>query len=102
MGRLTALPSRLGSMPPKLKAAPKIAEGFYQSSEWRKLVARIKRQRGAWCQRCGSTDRLIADHIVERKDGGAELDENNIELLCAAHHNAKTAGARAKRARGQT
>jgi 5-methylcytosine-specific restriction endonuclease McrA len=45
---------------------------------------------------------VIADHIVERKDGGADLDPNNIELLCHAHHQKKTALARARRARGQT
>jgi len=101
MGKLMAMQPRLGAPAPKLKAAPKQAEGFYQSGVWRSLVARIKRIRGAWCERCGSRNRVIADHKVERKDGGAELDEANIELLCAACHNAKTAKARAKRARGQ-
>lgn len=100
MGKLKALQPRLGGGAAKLKAAPKVAELFYQSREWRALVARVKRARGAWCERCGSSDRVIADHIVERKDGGADLDETNIELLCAAHHNAKTAEARARRAKG--
>lgn len=80
--------------------APKRAESFYQSTEWRALVASIKRERGNFCQRCGSSERVIADHIVERKDGGADLDRSNIELLCAKHHAIKTAQARARRARG--
>jgi hypothetical protein len=101
MGRLTAMPARLGAMPAKIRAAPKVAEGFYQSAEWRALVRRIKATRGAWCERCGSGHRVIADHVVERKDGGAELDEANIELLCAACHNRKTARARAKRSGGR-
>lgn len=80
---------------------PKKAEGFYTSPEWRGLVADVKRARGSFCQRCGSRHRVIADHIVERKDGGADLDESNVELLCAACHNRKTAAARAARARGE-
>jgi 5-methylcytosine-specific restriction protein A len=101
VARLKSMAPRLAAMAPRLAPPPKVAEGFYQSKEWRALVARIKRERGPWCQRCGSGNRVIADHIVERKDGGAELDPNNIELLCAAHHNEKTAKARARRARGE-
>ena len=100
MGKLIAMGARIGALPARVAAAPKVAEGFYQSVEWRRLVAAIKRERGAWCERCGSKHRVIADHIVERKDGGADLDPSNIELLCFAHHQAKTAAARAARARG--
>ncbi|MBW8911012.1 MAG: HNH endonuclease [Sphingomonas sp.] len=81
MGKLTGMPSRLGGLAPKVSAMPKVAESFYQSTEWRRLVASIKRQRGNWCERCGSTNRVIADHIHERRDGGADLDPSNIELL---------------------
>jgi 5-methylcytosine-specific restriction enzyme A len=98
MGKLKALPSRLGAMPARLQALPKQAEGFYSSPEWRSLVRRVKAKRGNWCERCGSNDRVIADHKTERKDGGVELDESNIELLCHKHHQAKTAKARARRA----
>lgn len=105
MGKLKALGSRLGGMPAKVKAAPKVAEGFYSSGAWRTLVADIKRVRGARCERAGCatpTHRIIADHIVERKDGGADLDPSNIELLCFGHHQQKTAAARAARAQGRT
>lgn len=105
MGRLKAFGSRIGSMPAKVKAAPKTAEGFYSSPAWRGLVADIKRERGARCERPGCptpTHRIIADHIVERKDGGADLDPRNIELLCNTHHQQKTAKARAARAQGRT
>lgn len=101
MGRLKAMPARLGAMPPKLAPAPKVAEGFYSSPEWRELVRDVKRVRGGWCERCGSTHRVAGDHIVERKDGGAPLDPANVELLCARCHNAKTAKARAARALGE-
>jgi 5-methylcytosine-specific restriction protein A len=103
MVKLAAMPKRLGGLPRRVQAAPKVAESFYQSREWRELVASIKRERGARCQRRGCerpTHRVIADHIVERKDGGAPLDRRNIELLCFGHHQAKTAEARRRRSRG--
>src|SRR5690606_8776180 len=101
MGRLKGLPSRLAGLGPRVAPLPKMTESFYLSREWKGLVASIKRKRGYWCERCGSTKRVIGDHIVERKDGGADLDESNVELLCAACHNRKTAQARARRARGE-
>ncbi|WP_342248619.1 hypothetical protein [Sphingomonas sp. OTU376] len=105
MARLKAMPSRLGAMPARLKAPPKRAEGFYQSAEWanyrRRHAAWTREQKGAlWCARCGSTHRLILDHIVERRDGGPDFPPfEGAEWLCAAHHNAKTAAARAERVR---
>jgi hypothetical protein len=105
MGKLKALGPRLGGMPAKVKAAPKVAEGFYSSPEWRGLMADIRRERGNRCERAGCptpTHRVIGDHIVERKDGGADLDPRNVELLCFTHHQQKTAAARAARAQGRT
>ena len=102
MSKLKQLPSQLQTLPPRLKPAPKIADALYTSPEWRKLIARIKRQRGNWCERCGSGNRVIGDHKHEIKDGGAPLDEHNIELLCINCHNTKTHRQRALRARGQT
>jgi len=102
MGRLKAAPLGPAMIGARLKLPPKIAESFYNSKEWRQLVASIKRRRGNWCHRCGSTHRVIGDHIIERRDGGAELDESNVELLCQRCHQRKTADARRKRARGQT
>lgn len=100
MGLLKRLPSRLGRAPLRVRSMPKKAEAFYQSKEWRDLVRSIKATRGAWCERCGSGHRVIGDHIVERRDGGAELDPSNIELLCQPCHNRKTAQARAARVTG--
>lgn len=102
MGRLKSMGSRVGLLPPKVALAPKLADPFYHSQEWRALAARAKREADHRCQRpgCGSSHRLIADHIVERKDGGDDLDRSNIEVLCQACHQAKTAEARARRARG--
>lgn len=100
MGRLKGLGPRLTSVRGRVRALPKVAEAFYQSKEWRDLVRRIKAERGNWCERCGSKHRVIGDHKVERKDGGADLDPANIELLCQACHNRKTAEARAQRVGG--
>src|SRR5438128_1107371 len=99
MAKLRAAPSRIGTLAPRVAVPPKTAEPFYQSGAWRSLVASIKRERGNRCQRpgCMSSHRVIADHIVERKDGGADLDASNIELLCFTHHQQKTAAARQAR-----
>lgn len=97
MARLKSMPSRLGVLPSRVKAMPKVADRFYQSAEW--AEAR-KRQPNKWCAICGATKRLILDHKVERKDGGADLDPSNLEWLCLSHHNTKTAEAKARRARG--
>lgn len=40
---------------------------------------------------------MFADHIVERKDGGAEFDPANGQCLCGSCHSRKTAAERAKR-----
>lgn len=42
-------------------------------------------------------DRMFADHIRERKDGGDPLDPRNGQCLCGRHHTLKTARARAAR-----
>jgi 5-methylcytosine-specific restriction endonuclease McrA len=103
---------RLKTLAPRLKALdtrrltppPKRAEPFYLSPAWRWLVARLIRERGRRCERCGRTGnadgswlRLFGDHVVELKDGGAELDPGNVRLLCGSCHSTKTAKARADR-----
>lgn len=100
MGKCATIKPRGNTLPMRGSMMPKVAESFYKSKEWRDLVASIKRERGNFCQRCGSSHRVIGDHIVERKDGGAELMPSNVELLCQPCHNTKTSKARAARAKG--
>jgi 5-methylcytosine-specific restriction enzyme A len=79
---------------------PKSADPFYSSAEhraWRELV--ISRAGGV-CEWPGCSrrePRMFADHIVERKDGGADLDPRNGQCLCGRHHTMKTAQARGER-----
>ncbi len=84
-----------------IRAAPvKVADPFYASPAyraWRKFV--IERAGGA-CQApgCGKREgRMFADHIVERRDGGSDLDPANGQCLCSHHHQLKTHAERARR-----
>lgn len=89
----------------KLKPPDKVAESFYLSPEWRALIRHIIHVRGRRCEdpNCktphrGVGQRIFGDHIVERKDGGAELDQRNVMLRCSPCHGRKTAAERGKRA----
>lgn len=118
--RLGLLQPRLGTMDVRTAQPPaKTPDTVLVSSAWQQLVDRLIQVRGRRCQRCGkvheddgSPVRLIGDHIHERRDGGAELDPENVQLLCArlggdgrAHadgklggcHGRKTAEARQRR-----
>ena len=106
---------RLGKLPPLVKTAdfrtcaprpPTYANrlaadpilGFYNSAPWRNLRASILRERGPNCQKCGAhADRPYCDHVQEIRDGGAQLDPSNVEVLCASCHAIKTGQARARR-----
>lgn len=80
------------------RPAPKRADPFYLTPEWRKLMGEIIAERGRRCEECGRTrTRIFGDHIIEMQDGGALLDRRNIRCLCGSCHSAKTAASRAKR-----
>lgn len=106
MARLTQLRGRVGSLSSRVRSLPKVAERFYQSAEWkayRKAHAAWTRATlgGLWCCVCGSAKRLILDHVIERKDGGADFPPyDGARWYCTGCHNSKTAAARAKRAGG--
>lgn len=61
---------------------------FSTDADWRRA---IEQHFGAWCQVCGSTRDLEADHIMPRSQGGLS-DLGNGMLLCRKCHAAKTAG----------
>ncbi|HEV7251689.1 MAG TPA: HNH endonuclease [Mesorhizobium sp.] len=85
--------------------APKKADPELKTPEHRAWRAEVLRRAGNRCEavedgrRCpvSAPVRLFADHIEERKDGGAHLDPANGQCLCGHHHTLKTNRARAER-----
>jgi 5-methylcytosine-specific restriction protein A len=75
---------------------------FYQSVAWRALRAAFLHQHPVCC-RCEARGvivaAVVADHILPIKDGGARLDEANLQALCVPCHNSKTASETALRSR---
>lgn len=102
MSRLTTSPARIGTSSPRVAPSPKVAEQVYLTPEHRAWSAFVIRRAGGRCQWLGCTKaaprhRMVADHIVEIKDGGAALDSANGQCLCVAHNTLKAARARAGR-----
>jgi len=87
----------------RVKPPRKTGDPFYSSREWRQLLADIIVERGRRCEdpNCstphGPWRMIYGDHIVERADGGAELERSNIMLRCPHCHGRKTADERRKR-----
>lgn len=90
------------------KSLPKEADTELLTPEhrvWREDVLRRAGHRCEWIHSDGSRcmksratgHRLIADHIVERKDGGALTDLQNGQCLCVQHNTLKGIRARAAR-----
>jgi 5-methylcytosine-specific restriction enzyme A len=74
---------------------PRVADPELQTHEHRQWRAAVLERAGYCCQKCGATGGTpYADHIVERKDGGAPLDPANGQALCASCHTKKTNAAR--------
>lgn len=72
---------------------------------WRLDVCRRAGWRCEWIEageRCRAShargDRMIADHVVERGDGGALLDVDNGQCLCTQHNTLKGNRSRVARA----
>lgn len=104
MGRLRLIGQRLKPLQTaRATVPPKVADSFYQSPAWREFASTVKKERGYRCEEvdCGYRGpRLIADHIIEVKDGGALVDRRNILIRCMPCHNRKTAQAQRQRALG--
>lgn len=103
MARLRSIPSRLSPAPTRLPPPRKEVDPHYLSAEHKAWSAEVFKRAAGRCQAPGCTKaapehRMFADHIVEMKDGGSATDPANGQLLCGAHHSAKTAKVRMERA----
>lgn len=79
----------MASASPRLASSTKPVDPFYRTSAWVQFSAAMKRLRNYTCERCGDDNRktpwrLRTNHKVARKDGGADLDPSNAEVLCPA------------------
>jgi 5-methylcytosine-specific restriction endonuclease McrA len=66
---------------------------FYNSIRWRK-VSKLQKIKNPLCVECegkGIVSRAeFTDHILRIEDGGAKFDAENLQSLCAFHHNSKS------------
>ena len=83
---------------------------FYNSQRWEAVRAE-KLRKDPFCEECRKGGTLIkatvVDHIVEIKDGGSELDIDNLQSLCWSCHSRmrrakQQSGANRKRRERQT
>ena len=87
----------------KLKQAPKHKASAYYDPRWVALRTKIVDARGSRCEdpehdpATPRQGRVIADHIIELKDGGELLDARNVLLRCPTCHGRKTMAERAAR-----
>jgi 5-methylcytosine-specific restriction enzyme A len=92
-----------------LRVAPKAADAHYQSPEHKAFAKAVLKRDGYRCQWAGcdvvgvfnpltrrSEPRMIADHIIEIKDGG-DWSMANGQCLCVKHNTIKGIRARAAR-----
>lgn len=104
--RLTARPTqRLGlGPPPQGTVDPYLKTATHK--QWAAFVLKRAGYRCEWVeagQRCTVAyppHRLVADHVIERRDDMSKAnDPANGRALCVRHHQIKTQMARAKRMR---
>jgi 5-methylcytosine-specific restriction enzyme A len=73
------------------------AHRFYRSKQWL-AVRQAHLRHEPLCRACKAAGRIVpgyaVDHIVPIADGGARLDEANLQSLCAACHSRKSLGER--------
>ena len=77
-----------------------LLDAFYRSGAWRRCRdAYIKKS--PLCEHCSERGVVksadVVDHIIERRDGGANYEHNNLQSLCHGCHNEKTINERRRR-----
>jgi len=107
MARLAMLQPRIATLDTSLAAPPpKTTDSWYGTPEHKAWAAEVVNRADGKCQdplhkgpRTGL--RCVADHIIEKKDGGDLLDVRNGLSRCWPCHTRKTNAERAKRQRGE-
>jgi 5-methylcytosine-specific restriction endonuclease McrA len=78
---------------------PKTADAELGTRDWKAMRLKVRDRAKGVCQAPGcNRPGFYADHIVERRDGGAVFDMANLIWVCSPCHQKKTAIERAKRA----
>ena len=73
----------VGLNEPFIPYRPPGKDGFYKSWEWKKARFITIKRYGPTCMCCGSTERIVVDHILpRRKRPDLELDLENLQVLC--------------------
>jgi len=67
----------------------RFAGEFYHSIQWKKFRAWYELRYPKICALCGKPGYYL-DHIVPISQGGARLDESNVQWLCPRCHVGKT------------
>jgi hypothetical protein len=98
-----AFDGRVAKQLPKEADAELLTE---EHKQWRLYVCRRAGWRCEWlidglrCRKASPEHRMVADHIVDREDGGALFDPANGQCLCVQHNTIKGIRSRALRAAG--
>ena len=89
------------------QSEPKRADSIYSDPRYLAFRAAVIQRAGFRCEhvengiRCTRSraggHRMMADHIVELKDGGAPFDPGNGQCFCVQHNTLKGIKARAAR-----
>ncbi|WP_458451680.1 HNH endonuclease signature motif containing protein [Alistipes finegoldii] len=88
-------PTRRGYLPPRIIQGRRLHDNgdFYRSSRWRRLRLQ-KLNAEPLCEECRRggvvTPATVVDHIVPINEGGAPMDMENLQSLCAKCHNRKS------------
>ena len=80
-----------GWSPPKRERTD-AADRYYDSAEWKKLAVECKKRDGYQCRdpECRTPDRgrggrVVADHVVPRRQGGLDALSNLVTRCNACH-----------------
>lgn len=86
MARLKAIGTRIKAADlSTAKLPPKTADPYYKSGEWLALRRAVLARDGHRCTVAGCAgEGVVVDHIVSRRNGGADAMAN-LRTLCRAH-----------------